>query len=312
LQIVCEVSNGSEAVRKAQELQPDLILLDIGLPSLNGIAVAWQVRRLSPESRILFLSLESDADIVREALNLGALGYVLKKDAGRDLGTAVEAVCQGRRFVSSSLSHHNFVGALDAQTAGPSLIKRVSSLNRARTRNHEAEFYLDDASFVIGLSRFVKASLEAGSVVIILATKSHRESLVQQLQQDRAGCAAAIQEGRYIAQDAAETLAAFMVNGLPDPVRFRSAAGDLVASAARAANGALSRVAACGECAPLLWAQGNPEAAVQLEHLWDELAREYAVDILCGYLPNSQSRPESYVYQKICAEHSAVSSRWIG
>jgi DNA-binding NarL/FixJ family response regulator len=104
LQIVCEVSDGQDAVRKAGELHPDLILLDVGLPSLNGIEAAQQIRKLSHKSKILFVSQESDTDVVQEALRIGALGYVVKVNAASDLLPAVEAVCQGERFVSAGLA----------------------------------------------------------------------------------------------------------------------------------------------------------------------------------------------------------------
>ena len=85
--------------------------------------------------------------------------------------------------------------------------------------------------------------------------------------------AAAIEQGRYVSLDVADTLSTFMVNDLPDPVRFLKVAGDLVMEAAKAAKGEPPRVAACGECAPILWAQGKADAAIQVEHLWDEIAR---------------------------------------
>ncbi|MGA9964889.1 MAG: response regulator transcription factor [Terriglobales bacterium] len=103
-QIICEASDGLEAVEKAEELKPDLILLDIGLPKLNGIQAARQIRKLAPSSKILFLSQESSADVAQEALDVGAMGYVVKAHAGSELLAAVEAVCQGRRFVSVGLS----------------------------------------------------------------------------------------------------------------------------------------------------------------------------------------------------------------
>src|SRR6266436_2651248 len=78
LQVICEVADGLEAVEKAEELKPNLILLDIGLPSLNGIDAARQIRRCAPKSKIIFLTQESSADVVQEALSLGALGYVSK------------------------------------------------------------------------------------------------------------------------------------------------------------------------------------------------------------------------------------------
>jgi DNA-binding NarL/FixJ family response regulator len=114
LQIVGEVSDGLEAVQKAEELQPDLILLDVGLPTLGGIEAARRIRELSPEARILFVSQESSADVVRGVLAEGAKGYVVKTDVRRELLTAVDAVLRGEQFVSRRLSGHDFAGASHA------------------------------------------------------------------------------------------------------------------------------------------------------------------------------------------------------
>jgi DNA-binding NarL/FixJ family response regulator len=103
LRIVAEVSDGSEAVHKAQELQPGLILLDVGLPKLNGIEAARQIRKISPESKILFVSQISSRDVMEEALAIGALGYIVKMHAGSELLAAVEAVRRGKQFVSASV-----------------------------------------------------------------------------------------------------------------------------------------------------------------------------------------------------------------
>ena len=99
LQVVGEASDGLEAIQKAVELRPDLILLDIGLPSLNGIEVARQMRSLAPESRIIFLTQESSADVVQEAFSVGARGYVTKNMVLTDLFTAVGTVLSGKTFV---------------------------------------------------------------------------------------------------------------------------------------------------------------------------------------------------------------------
>jgi len=102
LQVVGEASDGLEALQKAVELRPDLILLDIGLPSLDGIKVARKMRSLVPESKIIFLTQESSADVVEEALSLGARGYVAKIRAQVDLFAAVETVLfSTRTFVSN-------------------------------------------------------------------------------------------------------------------------------------------------------------------------------------------------------------------
>jgi DNA-binding NarL/FixJ family response regulator len=101
LEVICEVSDGLTAVQKAEELQPDLILLDIGLPTLNGMEAARQIRKLVPEAKILFVSQESSPDVVQEALSLGARGFVMKTRAGSDLSSAVDAVLLEKQFVSN-------------------------------------------------------------------------------------------------------------------------------------------------------------------------------------------------------------------
>lgn len=103
LQIIGEASDGLEAVRKAEESQPDLILLDIGLPTPDGIEAARRIRKLAPESKIIFMSQESSADVVREAMSLGARGYVVKTSAASGLLAAVQAVCEGKLFVSGGI-----------------------------------------------------------------------------------------------------------------------------------------------------------------------------------------------------------------
>jgi len=114
VQVICEASDGLEAVQKAEELQPDLIVLDIGLPKLNGLEAARQIRQLSPNSKILFLSQESSADVVQEALGLGAFAYVVKSDAGSELLTSVNAVLRGEKFVSGRFAGRDSAAISDA------------------------------------------------------------------------------------------------------------------------------------------------------------------------------------------------------
>jgi DNA-binding NarL/FixJ family response regulator len=103
LRVIAELEDGLEAVQTAQELQPDLILLDIGLPKLNGLETANRIREVAPEAAIIFLTQNDDKDIVQAALSIGARGYVLKKDAERDLLCAVAEVLGGDEFVSSGI-----------------------------------------------------------------------------------------------------------------------------------------------------------------------------------------------------------------
>ena len=307
LQIVGEASDGLEAVHKVEELQPDLILLDIGLPTLNGIEAARRIGKLAPQSKILFVSQESSADVVQAALALGALGYVVKAHAGSELLAAVEAVCQGRQYLSSGLPGHNCSDA--TETLAPRSLTQAGSLiagteKRKITRSHEVQFYADDASFLSGFTRFIEAALKAGNAVIVVATELHQKSLLQRLQEHGVNIAAAIEQGRCLPLDVAETLSTFMVNDLPDPARFFRVVGDLIAAAARATAGEESRVAICGECASILWAQGKADAAIEVEQLCNQLTKQYEMDILCGFSLSSFYREEDkQVFQRICSKN---------
>ena len=113
LQVIGEASDGLEAVQKAEELRPDLILLDIGLPTLNGIEVAHRISMLVPSSAVLFVSQENDADVVAKALSNGARGYVLKLDANQELLPAVESVLRGQRFIGTGVTRPHTTPPVD-------------------------------------------------------------------------------------------------------------------------------------------------------------------------------------------------------
>jgi DNA-binding NarL/FixJ family response regulator len=313
LQIVGEVTDGFEAVQKAQQLQPDLILLDIGLPTLNGIEAARRIRELSPKSRILFLSENRSWDIAEEALRTGAGGYVVKSDAVGELLPAVEAVLKGKRFVSASLAGSDPADPKDEQPPDHNsggVVLPFPTQNVWAARRHEAGFYSDDRFVLDDITQFIGAALKAGSAAIVVATKSRRESLLPRLQAYGLDIGAAIEQGRYIALDAADALSTFMRRGMPNPGRFLKVLGNLTATAAEAAKGEPARVAIFGEMCHLLWAQGNAEAAIQVEKLGNQLVKTYDVDILCGYsLGSVQGGMESPIFQRICAEHSAVHAR---
>jgi DNA-binding NarL/FixJ family response regulator len=298
LLVIGEASDGLEAVQKAEELQPDLIVLDIGLPTLDGIEAARRIRKLSPESKIVFMSQESSADVVQEALALGALGYVVKAHAGSEVLAAVEAVLENRQFISGGLSGHFFTDASDSQALLTSPVPRKTKI----TRSHEVEFYSDDEAFVVGFGRFIQAALEVGGAVIVVATYAHRESLLRRLREHGVDILTALEQGRYASLDVAATLSTFMVNDLPDPVCFLEVVSDLIASAARSTPG--GRVAICGECGSTLWAQGHADAAIQVEQLCNQIAKRYEMDILCGFsLSGFYHEEDKEIFEKICREY---------
>jgi DNA-binding NarL/FixJ family response regulator len=104
LQIISSVTDGLEAVRKAKEIRPDLILMDLSLPVMNGIDATRQIRAHSPGTKVLFLSEHRDSDLIQSAFDVGALGYVLKSDSNADLIAGIRSVLLGQSFLSRSLT----------------------------------------------------------------------------------------------------------------------------------------------------------------------------------------------------------------
>lgn len=314
LQIIGELSDGLEAVGRAAELNPDLILLDVGLPSLNGIAAARRIRENSPQSKILFVSGDRSPDIVEQALSTGAAGYLVKSDAGRELLVAVAAVLQGKHFLCSSLSglHLNHNGHQEAGTDALLKPKEVT-LPPAQGEiagRHEVVFYSNDWQLLDHLSQFIAASLNAGNGAVVVATGAHRQNLARSLETSGVDISAALEQGRYIAVDVAELLSTCMVNDAIDSNSFLQGFGQLISQAADAAKTEHPRVAVFGEGPDLLWKQGNIKAAIQDEKLGNQLASTYAVDILCGYsLNNVRGVAAVDVLQQICAEHTALCCR---
>ena len=196
--VIGEAADGLEGLEKARELQPDLILLDIGLPHLNGMEVARLVRKAAPAAKILFLSVESDPDLAQEALRLGA-GYVYKPRAQIDLLSAIEAVLRGGQFVSPGLE--------------------ISGGTDDDPQRHEVQIYSADSVFLESFGHFLGTALKSDNPAIVLATKSHRKSLVEKLKQEGLDIDSAIRQGTYISLDSAGMLSTIMVNGVPDRVR---------------------------------------------------------------------------------------------
>jgi DNA-binding NarL/FixJ family response regulator len=314
LQIIGEASDGLDAVHRAQQLQPDLILLDIGLPTLSGVEAARRIRELSPKSKILFASDDRSPYVAKEALSTGAVGYVVKMDSVRELLLAVETVLRGETFISASLRGHDFTSLVDSQFSHNLPREPASRLMTMPRKSstigrHEAEFYSDDLSFLDHLAQFVAVAVREGNAAIVIATEPHRDSLLRRLQAQGLDIWPPMEQGRYIALDAAEVISQFMLGDMPDPVRFLQLMRNLIETAARARKGRPARVAIFGECAPVLWADGNPEAAIQIENLANQLVNEYDIRILCGYsLLSLQGRMDTHVFKRICAEHSAAFS----
>jgi CheY-like chemotaxis protein len=276
---IVQASDGLEAVDKAQELQPDLILMDIGLPKLNGLEATRRIRTIAPGAKILLLSQESDPDVLQESFRTGARAYIHKPFALSHLMPAIDVVLWGRRFVS---------GHLEFKDPDPE-------------PRHDVQFYCDDSGFLPGAARFIKHSLRTADATVVLATKFHRDSLFERLAAEDSGIEQAALKGTYIALDAADTLSTITVNGMPDPVLFSASLRGLIESISKRNRIEHPRVAIFGECVGLLCAGHNTDAAIRLEQVGNDLSQKYNLDILCAY-----PLPENGALKPICAEHTAV------
>lgn len=183
LEFVSQSSDGLEAVQKSKELQPDLILLDIGLPKLNGLEAARRIRDISPASKIVFVTENSDRDIAEECFRTGAAGYVVKSMATRELLPAFDAVLRGDRFVSAGLGGGKLI-SFPEKTSG--------------RRCHQLEFYKGDSPFVDGFATSIKAALRTGSAAVTIASELHLASIGQRLRSDGVNVDAAVALKTYM------------------------------------------------------------------------------------------------------------------
>jgi DNA-binding NarL/FixJ family response regulator len=288
-----EAADGTEAVRKAQGLQPDLILLDIGLPALNGLDTARRILAHHPAAKILFVTEERSWEVAEVALATGARGYLVKTDVGSKLLCAMEAVVNGGCFLSAGLSGH----FCDARRNGTA----------PEVRGHQVAIYADASSRLDGYVRFAEAALDAGKAFIV-AARNGGTAIQERLQLRGVDVEGAIREGRYQSADQQDLLTKFVIDGRLDEDNVRAAASALVTAAARAARAGHPRVAFCGEVAPALWQQGDVEMALRLECLWTETFSVSDVETLCGYVLNvPRLRGRGYAsFQSLCAAHSSL------
>jgi PAS domain S-box-containing protein len=172
---------------------------------------------------------------------------------------------------------------------------------------HTVQFYSQDGFLLDALSRLIGAAVGAGDAGIVIATPSHRDELAKRLALRGLDVRHAVEQGRYVALDAAETLAQFMVNGWPDERRFVEVIGSTISRAKTAARGEHGRATLFGEMVALLWTEGNAQAALRLEQMWNELAQSHSFSLVCAYpLAGFYREDHAGPLQRICAEHTEV------
>ncbi len=173
--------------------------------------------------------------------------------------------------------------------------------------SHSVHLYAEDASLVDALGRFVAPVLHGGEAAVIVATPQHRLALARNLVARGVDISGTARQGRYVTLDASDTLSLFTLEGWPEPARFADCLGDVLTRARVAAGNRQSPVAVFGEMVALLWAEGKFEAALQLEKLWNQLARTQLFHLRCAYSIGAFGGAEHETpFLKICAEHSRV------
>jgi DNA-binding NarL/FixJ family response regulator len=289
VQVVGEASDGLEAVQKAEELQPDLILLDLRLPKLNGIEAARLIREVAPKSKILFVSQEGSTVVVDAAL-MYARGYILKTDLATELLPGLAAVLRGEFFLSSSLAGHK---------------RAASGRQFLPSGHHEVAFYGDDSSLIEGFMGCVQDGLKRGNAVVVVMTEAHRASLIKVLRPLGGHINTALEQGLITFLDIAEAVYAFTSNGTVDASGLRNFAARLIESVAMRDENGIYKVAVCGEGTSSLVAGGKAEAALEVESVWNEISKQYGVRVFCGYLCEDGIE-SNRIFEDICACHSAV------
>jgi DNA-binding NarL/FixJ family response regulator len=170
-QVCGEAGDGREAVEKAQTLKPDAVILDIGMPSLNGLEATRQILKTNPHARVLILTLHDSDQVVRDVLNAGARGFLLKSDAARDLVAAVEALRRDKTYFTSKVAAMVLEGYLKGGTpAAPPTPGR----NRLTPRERE----------IVQLLAEGKSTKEV-AVALGLSVKTaetHRSNIMRKLQ----------------------------------------------------------------------------------------------------------------------------------
>ena len=203
------------------------------------------------------------------------------------------------------------MGATNIQAAVPTLNAATHlppvHWHESDYRGHVVQFYFDDSYLLDALSRFIGTALGAGDSAVVIATQEHLDALAQRLKSRGFDLAKAARQGRYIGFEASETLSKFMVNGSPDPQRFRDLIAPALERASSSAQGEKRRVVAFGEMVALLWAEGQVDAAIRLEQLWNDLARTHTFSLHCAYpIKAFDQQQHGAPFLNICSEHSGV------
>jgi DNA-binding NarL/FixJ family response regulator len=300
-EIVGTVADGVALVEAALRLKPDVIISDISMPLLSGFQAAVQIKKSLPDTKLLFVTMSSNAVYAKVAMNVGGAGYVVKSSMREELLDAVQSVLNGRSYLSPSLTAQPSEQSQRPATMDPGTARILESHCYA----HIVYPYSDDRSLVSKVGYYASNGLARKGSVTLVATEAHRYAIKKYLRADW-NVEALEASGQLRFFNAAETLSRFMVNDFPDAGLFDAYVRPAVERAQRDERTGLKREAwFFGEMVDLLWPV-NSVAAERLEELWNEMLKEYSVRMLCAYSVGGPGRGP--VSEAIIKAHSHVVS----
>jgi hypothetical protein len=185
------------------------------------------------------------------------------------------------------------------------MLAAMDSGERIHAHHHAVQFYGSDQALFTTVGGFLSEGLIAGQPALLIATPAHSAAILGELSNRLIDVPQAKRLGDLVCLDAEETLATFMAGDVPDAGSFRKNVGDAIEQAL--GGRVRTPVRAYGEMVDVLWKRGNPEGAIKLEILWNDLAASHAFQLLCGYSMGNFYKQTEY-FERVCQQHTHVSS----
>jgi DNA-binding NarL/FixJ family response regulator len=284
--VVATAPDGRQALDLARRLRPDVAVLDVSMPDLNGLQTLEQLRRDGLDTKVVFLTMHSENDFVSAAINGGAHGYVLK-----------------------SRIHLDLIGAIHHALAGRLCLPSMRSLSTIVGSRHAVHFHDNEGDFLDELSQLIRATLLSGEPLVLVSSEATRLGVAQRLQGRQMDLAVLAEQQQYVAMDSALALSHVMRAGRPDKERV----AELIHSLERVRQAVPSRppgrLTIVGDMSPSLYRNGDFEAALELERIWNDLTRALPFFTVCIYPIDGVENPEARnLLSRVCAVHTAVTS----
>ena len=284
-EVVAMVTDGQQALAAADRLAPDLIVLDVAMPGLDGFQTLRQLKRNGTRAKIVMLTMYESDEYVAKAIDCEAHGYVLKTRIRQDL------VC-----------------ALKHAVADQFLMTQISPLAAADRGGHAVLFYSHEPAFYDEAARYLATALARGDSIALTLTEPDRKGIGRRLSDEGWDLNELERQRRYLEFDSEEALAQVMRRGSVDEDHLAEMIDSMERARLASSLGPQSRLTFCGAVAPLLCRDGKPELAIQVERAWDALTGTLPFLSVCAYpleYLTANTPPEFFAH--ICAEHSVVS-----